>query len=222
MKKSVSLSDRAVGPAVPVSYRKLASRRNGANGNNGISMVDMLSEEQRGETIQVSIVNKSQEDKTFALFPGRLTSVEEIYRYAGVEVDAIAVEGVIKEGDATIATVTSKTLNLAQKWVCDHPTRFCKMKLQCDNEAQFSKEISLSTFSLGKKGGEHSIRPIEFIAPSQLNKTLCDIDVALQLDDACVMVVEVAAGRTLDLSLTIVTEMNLADSLSQIVDKLEY
>lgn len=209
-------------PVVPISYKGMAKRRNKATGGESVSVVDFLSEDQRGQTIQFSITNTSNEDKTFAVFPGRLADIKSIYRYAGVDVDAVAVEGSISDADdAAIATCSSKTLNLAQGWVKDHPTRFCKIKLQTDNEAQFGKELGLATFALGKTTGTKTIRPIEFISPSQMIKTLCEIEVSMQLDDATVMYVEIGAGRTLDVSLQIVTELNTANALNDMVEKLE-
>lgn len=222
MKKSVNLTDRAIGPVVPVSYKGLARRRNKANGSEAVSVVDFLSEDQRGQTIQFSITNSATEDKVFAVFPGRLNTVEEIYRYAGVQVDAIAKEGEIKDAsDAKIAVCSSKTLNLAQGWFKDHPTRMCKLKLQTDNEAQFGKELGLSTYALGKTTGTKTLRPIEFVSPSQNIKTLCEIEVSMQLDDATVMFIEVGAGRTIDCSLQIVTELNTANALNDMIEKLE-
>lgn len=222
MKKNVNLTDRATGPVVPISYKGMAKRRNKANGGESISVVDFLSEEQRGQTVQFSITNSSAEDKTIAVFHGRLNSVKEIYRYAGIAVDAIASEGSIKdESAAAIASCSSKTLDLAKGWVKDHPTRFCKMKLQTDNEAQFGKEVGIATFALGKTSGTRTIRPIEFISPTQNIKTLCEIEVSMQLDDATVFYVEVGAGRTLDISLQIVTELNTAAALNDMVEKLE-
>lgn len=221
MKKPLKISDRALGPVAPVSHKAMARRRNKANGGEAISVVDFINEDQRGQTLQLSITNTAAADKTIALFPGRLTSVAEIQRYAGLNVDAIAAEGAVSDGTNNIATVTSKTLNLAKSWVKDHPMRFCKMKLQTDNESQFNKEIGYAKFALGRTLGQQSIRPIEFISPDQLNKTLCEIEVSMQLDDSTVLFVELGAGRTLELSLQIASEMNTAMALSDIVDKLE-
>lgn len=221
MKKAIKISDRALGPVAPVSHKAMARRRNKANGGEAVSVVDFINEDQRGQTIQVSLVNTSAADKVIAIFPGRLTDVTAISRYAGLTVDAIAVEGNIQVSSTTIATCTSKTLELAKGWFRDHPTRFCKMKLQTDNESQFNKEIGYAKFALGRTLGQQTIRPIEFISPDQLNKTLCEIEVSMQLDDSSVLYVELGAGRTLEMSLQIASEMNTAMALSDIVDKLE-
>jgi hypothetical protein len=170
----------------------------------------------------MSLTNTSGSDIVLALFPGRLENIAEIVRYAGVTVDAIAVEGTVKDGsNNNIATVTSKTLNLAQRWVKDIPTRFSLIKLQTDNESQFSKELGIATFGLGKTTGTRTIRPIEFVQPNQLNKTMCEIEVSMQLDHQTVFFVELGAGRTLEISLQMVTEMNTAAALNAMVEKLE-
>lgn len=221
-KRTVNLSDRATGPIVPISYKGMAKRRNRANGGESISVVDFINEEQRGQTLQVSITNSDSTDKVFAIFPGRLSSVDEISRYAGIAVDAIVREGTVKDtSNNDIAVCSSKTLNLAQGWIKDHPTRICKIKLQTDNEAQFNKEFGLATFALGKTTGTKTVRPMEFISPDQLNKTLCDIEVSMQLDDATVFFVEVGAGRTLEMSFQIVSELNTSMALAAMIQKLE-
>ena len=225
MKKNIQLSNRATGPVVNCSYKGMAKRmlrNNAAAGDDKISVVDFLAEDQRGQTLQMSLTNTSGSDIVLALFPGRLENIAEIVRYAGVTVDAIAVEGTVKDGsNNNIATVTSKTLNLAQRWVKDIPTRFSLIKLQTDNESQFSKELGIATFGLGKTTGTRTIRPIEFVQPNQLNKTMCEIEVSMQLDHQTVFFVELGASRTLEISLQMVTEMNSAAALNAMVEKLE-
>lgn len=225
MKKNVKMSDRATGPVTSVSYKGMAKRQlrsNAAAGDDKVSVVDFLAEDQRGQTLQLSITNTAAADKVLAIFPGRLASVAEIARYAGVQVDAIAAEGVVQDaGNNNIATISSKTLDLAKSWIKDVPVRFSLIKLQTDNESQFSKELGIATFGLGKTTGTRTIRPIEFIQPSQLNKTMCEIEVSMQLDHQTVFFVEIGAGRTLEISLQMVTEMNPAAALNSMVDKLE-
>ncbi len=222
MKRDIKISNRATGPVTPVSYRALARRRlSRASGDQAVSVVDFICENQRGQTIQVSLKNDSSTDKTFAIYPGRLTTPAEISRYAGVAVDAIVQEGVVTDNNNPFYTCSSKTLNLAQGWIKDHPMRFCLMKLSTDNEGQFQREIGVAAFGLGKTDGIRTIRPIDFVSPDQLNKTLCEINCSLQLDDSTVFFAEVGAGRTLDITLQIVSEMNQADTLSDIVNSLE-
>lgn len=225
MKKNVKMSDRATGPVTNASYKGMAKRqlRNlSANGDDKVSVVDFLAEDQRGQTLQISLTNSAQADKVFAIFPGRLSSVAQIARYAGVQVDAIAAEGTIKDDqNNTIGSCSSKTLDLAKGWLKDIPTRFGLIKLQTDNESQFSKELGIATFGLGKTTGTRTIRPIEFVQPNQLNKTMCEIEVSMQLDHQTVFFVEVGAGRTLEISLQMITEMNTAAALNSMVDKLE-
>lgn len=225
MKKNVKMSDRAVGPVTNVSYKGMAKRQlrsNAANGDDKISVVDFLAEDQRGQTLQISITNTSNADKVLAIFPGRLSSVAEIARYAGIQVDAIAAEGTVNDASSNaIATVSSKTLDLAKKWIKDIPVRFSLIKLQTDNESQFSKELGVATFGLGKTTGTRTIRPIEYVQPNQLNKTMCEIEVSMQLDHQTVFYVELGASRSLEISLQMVTELNPAATLNSMVEKLE-
>ncbi len=223
----LKISDRAVGPVVPVSYKNIAKRRARANGGEAPSVVDFLNEQQRGQTIEATLVNTSTtESKVIALFPGMLKTVAEIAKYAGVTADAIAKEGVVLTGanDATIVSCTSQTLDLAQRWIDKHPMRFCKLKLQTTSAAQdtqFAKEISFYGFALGKKTGDVKIRPQDYVRSDQFNRNIVEIDLSMQLDDATVMLVELAPNSSLSLALQVVAEMNTTYALSDMVDKLE-
>lgn len=224
MNKPVQISDRAIGPVTPLSYKALARRRNKANGGEATSVMDLVNEKDRGETIQFTISNSKQSDMTVAVFPGRLASESAISRYAGLTVDHLVHEGAIKEtgtsGETTVGNVSSKTLDLAQGWVKDHPMRFCKIKLNADNESQFGKEFGFAFFSLTHQKGIKTIVPNDYVNPNQFNKTMCEIDCNLQLDDATVMYFVIGAGRTLDVTLQTVAEMNLAAGLEAIDEKL--
>lgn len=225
MNKTVKISDRAVGPVAPISYKGLARRRNNkANGSEPVSVMDLVNEKDRGQTIQFTLTNTSNADKTYCVFPGRLATVAEISRYAGKNVDVIVKEGAIKIGsgdsETTIGACTSKTLDLAQAWFKDHPTRFCKIKLSTDNEAQFGKEFGFAFFSLTHNNGGKTVLPSDYVSPEQLNKTMCEIACNLQLDDATVMFFEVGAGRSLDVTMQMVAELNISAGLDAIDEKL--
>lgn len=212
MKRKITISDRAIGPVVRGSLKKHVARANGV----GTSAVS-YTEDQKGQIIQFTLKNTSNEDKVFAVFPGMFDTVEDILRYAGLKVDAIAVEGALKDADGeTIGSCSSKTLNLAKKWIAKHPMLFCMVKLQTDNEAQFSKEFGIATFKLAKQAGQESIRPLDHISPAQLNKTLCELSTNIQLDDQTVFYMEVAAQRELQVSMQIFGEMNDASALEEI------
>lgn len=224
MKKPVNISDRAIGPAKAFSYKGLARRRNKAVGSEPVGVMDLVSEKLRDQTIQFTITNSSANDVVYAVFPGRLSSVAQIARYAGLSgVDAIVAEGVVKaasDGTTVLGACTSKTLDLATSWVKDHPTRFCQIKLKTDNEAQFGKEFGFAFFGLTRPKGTHTILPNDYITPDQYNKTMCEIAVNFQLDDATVMFFEVGAGRSLDVTMQIAAELNLADGMAAIDEKL--
>lgn len=223
------ISDRAVGPVVPVSYKNVLRRRSRANGGEMPSLADLISEQQRGQTLELTLTNSSTtESKNIAIFTGMLKTVAELAKYAGAQVDAIAQEGVViagaQTGDPAVVTCTSKTLDLAQRWIEKHPMRFCKLHLQvnpdkCD--AQFAKEIKFYGFALGKNAGDTSIRPQDYVRSDQYNRNIVDIDCSAQLDDATIMTVEVAPGAEISISLTVIAEMNTSYALGDMVDKLE-
>lgn len=223
------ISNRATGPVVPVSYKGIARKRSRANGGEAPSIVDFISEEQRGQTIEVTLRNNSEEDKRIALFSGMLKTVAELQRYAGVQVDALAKEGDVLSEEVggqnkVVVTCSSKTLDLAQRWINKYPMRFCKLKLQttqAKQDSQFAKEIQFYGFALGKTTGDVSIRPQDYVRSDQFNRNIVDIDLSMQLDDATAMIVELAAGAELSLSLQVVSELNTAQALTDIVNKLE-
>ena len=222
MKKHVNISDRAIGPAKAFSYKGLARRRNKAVGGEPVGVMDLVSEKLRDQTIQFTLTNSSANDVVYAVFPGRLGSIAQIARYAGLSgVDAIVAEGTIKDAsNNTLGACTSKTLDLAKGWVKDHPTRFCQIKLKTDNEAQFGKEFGFAYFGLTRPKGTQTILPNDYITPDQYNKTMCEITVNFQLDDATVMFFEVGAGRSLDVTMQIAAELNVADGMAAIDEKL--
>lgn len=221
MNKTVKISDRATGPVVPVSYKGIAKKRSKANGGEAPVISDFINEDQRGQTLELTLVNNSEsESKVIAVYPGMLRTVEELQRYAGAQVDAIAKEGQVTED----VTCTSKTLNLAQRWIEKHPMRFSKLHLQVNvdrADAQFSKEIKFYGFALGKTAGDVAIRPQDFVRSDQYNRNIVDIDVSVQLDDATVMTVELAPKSELSISLQIVSEMNTSMALGDMIKKLE-
>ena len=223
----MKISDRATGPVVPVSYKNIARRRSKANGGEAPSISDFISEQQRGTTLEVTLVNLDTTDShTVAVFPGMLQSVSEIQKYAGVSVDAIAQEGVVLTDGSnnTLVSCNSKTLDLAKRWIKNHPMRFCKLKLQTGattQDSQFAKDIRFYGFALDKKTGDASIRPQDYVRSDQYNRNIVEIDLSAQLDDATLMVVELAPNASLSLSLQIVAEMNQSFALGDIIDKLE-
>lgn len=223
----MKISDRATGPVVPVSYKNIARRRSKANGGDAPAVDDFISEQQRGQTIEATLVNNSTTDsKVIALFPGMLLTAAEIAKYAGVTVDAIAKEGTVIEGEssAVVVSCTSQTLDLAKRWIEKHPMRFSHLKLQTNTssqDVQFAKEISFYGFGLGKKTGDVKLRPQDYIRSDQFNRNIVDIDLSMQLDDVTLMVVELAPSSSLSITLTVVAELNPSYALSDMVDKLE-
>lgn len=211
MNRKIAISNRAIGPVVPGSLKKKLAHANG-----GASAVT-YSENQKGQIIQFTLKNTTAEDKTIAVFPGMLSTTEEVLRYAGLKVDAIAVEGELKDAENTkIGVCSSKTLNLAKKWIAKHPMLFCMVKLQTDDESQFSHEFGIATFKLGKQAGQESIRPLDHISPNQQIKTLCELQTSIQLDDQTVFYMELGANREVQVSMQIFGEMDEAAALEAI------
>lgn len=216
MKPKNLLSNRANGPVRAASMKKQIERRSKATGAEA-SVADLISEVQKNTTIQVSITNSGATAKTVCLFPGMLKTAQHIQQYAGVAVDGIA-------GIDTIAdvTVTSGTLPLLQEWAKYNPVRFTRVMLSTDNEKQWFQKLGTAAYLLDRHCGADEICPHDYISADQQNPLICELnDLDMQLDSAKIFYVTVGAGRTLDLSMQILCEANLGDTLEEFAVKAE-
>ena len=162
-------------------------------------------------SVRIKLENKGQASKRIAVFPGALTTAQMILDVAGVQVDAIA-----KEGEVT-ADVTCVCPNLAfiQDEFSHSPQRIQGIQLQTDNEAQFFEPIQVVEFNALRSFGVDELKPSQYLDPANSNKTLVLINDLkhFQLDRNHVMVVTLAPGRTLDISLTLGERLSLGQFL---------
>lgn len=205
-----SISDRfngAIG-SLRSKAHKVASRATGES-----AMALIFDESMMNSSVRVKLQNNCTTAKRIAVFPGGLTTIDQIAAVAGLQVDAIAVEGtVLTVNEGTTEAPVNKTVtcvcpNLAfiQDEFAHAPQRINGIQLQTDNESQFFEPIVVTEFNAVRNFGADELKPSQYLDPANSNKTLVLINDLkhFQLDRNHVMVVTLAPGRSLDISLTL-------------------
>ena len=197
-----SISDRfngAIG-SLRAKAHKVASRATGES-----AMALIFDESMMNSSVRVKLQNDCTTAKRIAVFPGGLTTIDQIAAVAGLQVDAIAREGeVMKDGDKAV-TCVCPNLAFIQDEFAHSPQRINGIQLQTDNESQFFEPIVVTEFNAARNFGADELKPSQYLDPANSNKTLVLINDLkhFQLDRNHVMVVTLAPGRSLDISLTL-------------------
>ena len=208
MNTKTNISNRFNGATKTLRQKanRLASK---ATGESALAMI--FDDSMMNSSVRIKLENKGAASKRIAVFPGALTTAQMILDVAGVQVDAIA-----KEGEVT-ADVTCVCPNLAfiQDEFSHSPQRIQGIQLQTDNEAQFFEPIQVVEFNALRSFGVDELEPSQYLDPANSNKTLVLINDLkhFQLDRNHVMVVTLAPGRTLDISLTLGERLSLGQFL---------
>lgn len=208
MNTKTNISNRFNGATKTLRQKanRLASK---ATGESALAMI--FDDSIMNSSVRIKLENKGTTSKRIAVFPGALTTAQMILDVAGVQVDAIA-----KEGEVT-ADVTCVCPNLAfiQDEFSHSPQRIQGIQLQTDNEAQFFEPIQVVEFNALRSFGVDELKPSQYLDPANSNKTLVLINDLkhFQLDRNHVMVVTLAPGRTLDISLTLGERLSLGQFL---------
>lgn len=208
-----SISDRfngAIG-SLRAKAHKMASRATGES-----AMALIFDESMMNSSVRVKLQNDCTTAKRIAVFPGGLTTIDQIAAVAGLQVDAIAREGeVMKDGDKAV-TCVCPNLAFIQDEFAHSPQRINGIQLQTDNESQFFEPIVVTEFNAVRNFGADELKPSQYLDPANSNKTLVLINDLkhFQLDRNHVMVVTLAPGRSLDISLTLGARFS-ADQLLQ-------
>lgn len=197
-----SISDRfngAIG-SLRSKAQKVASRATGES-----AMALIFDESMMNSSVRVKLQNDCTTAKRIAVFPGGLTTIDQIAAVAGLQVDAIAKEGeVMKDSDKAV-TCVCPNLAFIQDEFAHSPQRINGIQLQTDNESQFFEPIVVTEFNAVRNFGADELKPSQYLDPANSNKTLVLINDLkhFQLDRNHVMVVTLAPGRSLDISLTL-------------------
>lgn len=209
-----NLSDRFNGSAI--SLRQKANRICKMSGDSVLGLI--FDENLKNDTVRVQFKNNTSKTRRIALFPGCLDTPEKIKAIAGMTVDAIATEGVCftdKDDNDKTVEVTCPNLDFIQDEMKNVPMRIAGLQLATDNEAQFFEPIEVGEFNMLRNFGSDAIKPSTYLDPSNSNKTLVLINDLkhFQLDRHHVLVVSLAPGRTLDMSMTLGAALNIGQLL---------
>lgn len=193
-----SISDRFNGAAASLRSKahRMAAR---ATGESALAMI--FDESMLNASVRIKLSNGGATSKRIAVFPGALTTPEAIAKVTGLQVDAIAKEGEV----TTDVTCVCPNLAFIQDEFAHNPQRISGIQLQTDNEAQFFEPIEVAEYNATRNFGADEIKPSQYLDPANSNKTLVLINDLkhFQLDRNHIMVVTLAPGRSLDISLTL-------------------
>lgn len=193
-----SISDRFNGAAASLRSKahRMAAR---ATGESALAMI--FDESMLNASVRIKLSNGGATSKRIAVFPGALNTPEAIAKVAGLQVDAIAKEGEV----TTDVTCVCPNLAFIQDEFAHNPQRISGIQLQTDNEAQFFEPIEVAEYNATRNFGADEIKPSQYLDPANSNKTLVLINDLkhFQLDRNHIMVVTLAPGRSLDISLTL-------------------
>ena len=193
-----SISDRFNGAAASLRSKahRMAAR---ATGESALAMI--FDESMLNASVRIKLSNGGATSKRIAVFPGALTTPEAIAKVTGLQVDAIAKEGEV----TTDVTCVGPNLAFIQDEFAHNPQRISGIQLQTDNEAQFFEPIEVAEYNATRNFGADEIKPSQYLDPANSNKTLVLINDLkhFQLDRNHIMVVTLAPGRSLDISLTL-------------------
>ena len=193
-----SISDRFNGAYL--SLRQKAHRAAAkATGESALAMI--FDESMLNSSVRIKLANDGDTSKRIAVFPGALDSTDAIAKVTGLMVDAIAKEGTVIENVSCVCP----NLAFIQDEFAHNPQRISGIQLQTDNEAQFFEPIEVAEFNAVRNFGADEIKPSQYLDPANSNKTLVLINDLkhFQLDRNHIMVVTLAPGRSLDISLTL-------------------
>ena len=195
-----TISDRFNGKSLRQKANRLAAK---ASGESALAMI--FDESMMNSSVRIKLANECATSKRIAVFPGALSTTDMIASVAGMKVDGIAKEGtVLTDGDKNV-TCTCPNLAFIQDEFNHSPQRIKGIQLQTDNEAQFFEPIEVAEFNAIRNFGADELKPSQYLDPANSNKTLVLINDLkhFQLDRNHVMVVTLAPGRSLDISLTL-------------------
>lgn len=207
------LSDRATG--LRDFNQERAVRAAQMNRALGATLPNFDAESRVNEVYKISVTNSTAADKLIILHPGLLTSVAEIEKVIGVTADGIAKTGEIITG-VNCATKTGTLLEFFQRFVNRNPSRIVRMQVDVSTEAQLSEDLVFASISPFAKAPETPINPAAQRKETNNQSKLVTLAPSnVQLDDQTVWYVNLLAGATLTINLTMGVISNSAGVLSE-------
>lgn len=213
MKRIVNLSNKFNG-GNPVSLNKVAKFVKMADA--GIAGL-LLCNGENGSVLRITITSAAATDKTICLFPGALSTVQQLAAIAGVNVDLIAAHGTDSTHDIT---VNCPQLAYYQQEMAHVPTRIKSIMVEADNSRQLSYPLEMAAFGLINQQGKEQLFLTKYKDPKNDNDKMVVVDdlAWMQLDRYKVMFLTIGAGRTVTIELTIGERFNAASILEAFAD----
>lgn len=213
MKRLINLSNKFNGgnPVVAEKVNRLA-----AMAGTGIAGLLFCTGE-NGSVLRITITSTAQTDKTICLFPGALSSVNQLRDIAGINVDLIAAHGT----DSTNGIeVNCPQLAYYQQEMANVPTRIKSIMVEADNSRQLSYPLEFAAFGLINQHGKEQLFLTKYKDPKNDNDKMVVVDdlAWAQLDRYKVLFFTVGAGRTVTIELTVGERFNPASILEAFAD----
>jgi hypothetical protein len=207
------LSNRASGAGISLSEEKKLRRLSRATG----AALPVFSEETRANQIfPIKLVNASQEDKLIVIHPGSLKNVTEIQKVLGITPAAIAKEGVVIVDAVSCSTKVGSLMEYFQEFINRNPSRLFRIQVNSSSEEQLNEGLTFAGISPFKKREEQVLTPAAYKRESNQNTKLVTMTPKdIQLDDQTVMHVNLLAGATLSINLSIGATANQAAVLAK-------
>ena len=216
MPKYPNLSDRAIGADSIAAEMRLRDN-NKIMRALGAAVPSFTDEARANQVFPIKITNTDTADHLVAIFAGDLDLISEITSILGITVDGIAKESAdIITGKVTCATAPGTTIEYFQKFVKRNPTRIMQIKVKSNLEEQLDEPLVFSHINPFAKAGQQVLNPGAYAKETNQNNKLVTIPVRdIQLDDQTVLYVNILAGSTLQLSLTVGATSNAAAVLAK-------
>jgi hypothetical protein len=207
------LSNRASGAGISLSEEKKLRRLSRATG----AALPVFSEETRANQIfPIKLVNSSLEDKLIVLHPGSLKNVTEISKVLGITAAAIAKEGVVIADAVSCSTKVGSLMEYFQEFINRNPSRLFRIQVSSSSEEQLNEGLTFAGISPFKKREEQVLTPGAYKRETNTNTKLVTMTPKdIQLDDQTVMHVNLLAGATLSINLSIGATANQAAVLAK-------
>ena len=203
------LSNRSMGFADEDRLRKL-------NRAAGAAIPAFSDETAATQVFPIKLVNSDTADKLICLHPGALATISEITTVLGVTVDAIAKEGVVITDKVSCSTKTGSTLEYAQRFLNANPQRIIRLQMSASSEEQLNESLVIASISPFKREGQLELNFGALKRETNQNTKLVTINPKdVQIDDQTVIYINLLAGATLTLNMSMGVGANTAKVLKK-------
>lgn len=177
----------------------------------GATIPNFDAESRANEVFKIKLTNTAVADKVIVLHPGMLLTTTEISSILGVTTDAIGKDGVVIADAVSCATKNGTSLEFLQRFVNNNPTRIIKIQVEASTETQLSEDLVFAKINPFAKVGETPLNPAAQKKETNNQSKLVTLTPNnIQLDDQTVWYVNLLAGATLTLNLTMGVSSNAA------------